>query len=53
MTNQIATALNLDPQFITDVSVEGKTVDFRLNGVWYYAKLSRGQFNADHMRRAA
>lgn len=53
MTNQIATALEVPANLVTDVTVEGKMVDFRLNGVWYYAKLSRGQFKADNMRRAS
>ena len=52
MTAQIAAALNLNEAFITDVVVDGKTVDFRMNGVAYFAKLSRGKFSADNMRRA-
>jgi hypothetical protein len=52
MTNQIAAALNVAAQFITNVKIEGKYVDFDLNGVGYWAKLSRGQFNPDNMRRA-
>ena len=51
MTAQIATALNLDASFITDVTVDGKVVNFRLNGVWYWAKLVRGQFKTENMRR--
>jgi hypothetical protein len=53
MAQQIATALSVAEQFITNVRVEGKTVDFDLNGVGYYAKLVRGQFKSENMRRAS
>lgn len=52
MTNQIAAALNVAEQFVTDVTVDGKNVEFRLNGVWYWAKLARGKFVEKNMRRA-
>lgn len=52
MTAQIAKALNVAEEFITNVVVVGNDVDFDLNGVAYFAKLSRGKFNADTMRRA-
>lgn len=53
MTAQIATALNLDASFITNVVIEGKTVNFDMNGVAYFAKLVRGQFKVENMRRAS
>lgn len=52
MTAQIATALHVAEKFVTDVTVDGKSVEFRLNGVWYWAKLSRGSFKPENMRRA-
>lgn len=51
MQEQIEIALDAKG-FVTDVTVEGKIVDFRLNGVWYFAKLSRGKFKQENMRRA-
>ena len=52
MTREIATALNLNEAFITNVEIEDNFVNFDMNGVAYYAKLSRGKFKADNMRRA-
>jgi hypothetical protein len=53
MAKQIAQALNLDEAFITNVEVDGKHVSFDLNGVPYFAKLGRGKFNPENMRRAS
>ena len=51
MLNQIETALNAKG-FITNVEIDGKTVNFDMNGVSYFAKLVRGKFKAENMRRA-
>lgn len=52
MTAQIAAALNLNEALITDVTIDGKTVDFRALDVWYCATLSRGKIKADSIRKA-
>lgn len=52
MVSQIESALNAKG-FIDNVIIEGKTVEFDMNGVSYFAKLVRGKFNSDNMRRAS
>jgi len=53
MVNEIAKALSVAEQFVSNVKVEGKFVDFDLNGVGYFAKLARGKFVSESMRRAS
>jgi hypothetical protein len=52
MKEQIEKALNAKG-FVDNVVVDGKTVDFDLNGVAYFAKLVRGKFVQENMRRAS
>lgn len=51
MTQQIENALNAKG-FITDVVVDGKYVDFNLNGVAYFGRVARGKFVQNSERRA-
>ncbi|QSY98564.1 hypothetical protein J2J97_32180 (plasmid) [Rhizobium bangladeshense] len=53
MSAQIAQALGVAEQFVTNVETIGKDVHFDLNGVPYYARLVRGKFHPDNMRRNA
>ena len=52
MTQQIENALNAKG-VITDVSVDGKYVEFNLNGVGYFGRVSRGKFISGSERRAS
>ena len=50
-TQQIETAMNAKG-FVSDVCVDGKYVDFNINGVGYFGRISRGNFVAGSGRRA-
>lgn len=42
MTNQIAAYFNVSETFVTDLTVDGAYANFRLNGVWYSASVTKG-----------
>lgn len=52
MEKMIASELNIDEAFVSGVSVVGNYVYFNINGGEWCARLSRGKFKQENMRRA-
>lgn len=53
MIDQIAAATNTPTRFISEVSVEGHYANFKIDGVAYFAKMSRGKVLEQNVRRAS